>query len=178
MQLANSCDLFSILEQVTDSRGRQRQRHTFDAMLAAIICGTLCGIRSMRMIAKWVRQLEPSTFHWLGFKRTPPCANTYSDLLKMIDPEEFEQAIRDWIQTLEGIEIDENSLRATSIDGKTLRGSLKEHERAVHLLSALDHETGYVLSQTRVDCKTNEAKAVFETKVAGTFNLGLWVFIE
>jgi len=162
MQPANSCDLFSILEQVTDPRGRQGQRHTFDAMLAAIICGTLCGIRSMRMIATWVRQLEPSTFHWLGFKRTPPCANTYSDLLKMIDPEEFEQAIRDWIQTLEGIEIDENSLRATSIDGKTLRGSLQEHQRAVHLLSALDHQTGYVLSQTRVDCKTNEAKAVFE----------------
>ncbi|MBL4884113.1 MAG: transposase family protein [Planctomycetaceae bacterium] len=100
MQPANSCDLFSILEQVTDPRGRQGHRHSFDAMLAAIICGTLCGIHSMRMIASWVRQLDPSTFHWLGFKRTPSCANTYSTLLEMIDPEEFEQAIRDWIQTL------------------------------------------------------------------------------
>ncbi len=162
MRPAHSCDLFSILEHVTDPRGRQGQRHTFNAMLAAIICGTLCGIRSMRMIAKWVRRLEPDTFHWLGFKRTPPCANTYSDLLQRIDPEEFEQAIRDWIQTLEGIELDEDSLRATSIDGKTLCGSLQEHEGAVHLLSALDHQTGCVLSQTRVDCKTNEAKAVFE----------------
>ena len=36
------------------------------------------------------------------------------------------------------------------------------HQRAVHLLAALDHQTGCVLSQTRVDCKTNEAKAVFD----------------
>jgi len=107
-----------------------------------------------------IRRLDPSTFHWLGFKRTPPCANTDSTLLETIDPEEFEQAIRDWIQTLEGIEIDEDSLRARSIDGKTLRGSLQSHKRAVHLLCPLDHETGYVLSQTRVDCKTNEANAV------------------
>ena len=49
-----------------------------------------------------------------------------------------------------------------SIDGKTLRGSLQKHERAVHLLSAFDHQTGYVLSQTRVDSKTNEAKTAFE----------------
>ena len=74
----------------------------------------------------------------------------------------FEQAIREWTLTLEGIEIDEDSLRGTSIDGKTLRGSLQKHQRAVHLLSALDHQTGYVLSQTRVDVKTNEAKAVFK----------------
>jgi hypothetical protein len=162
MQPADSCDLFSILDQITDHRGRQGQRHTFNAMLAAIICGTLSGIRSMRMIAKWVRQLEPSTYHWLGFKRIPPCANTYTDLLKEICPEEFEQAIREWTRTLEGVEIDNDSLRATSIDGKTLCGSLQTHQRAVHLLAALDHQTGCVLSQTRVDCKTNEAKAVFD----------------
>jgi hypothetical protein len=137
-------------------------------MLAAIICATLCGIREMRTIAKWVRQLEPSTFHWLGFTRTPPCANTYTNLLKVICPEEFEQAVREWTQTLEGIEIDDESLRApfdihkNRIDGKTLRGSLQKHQRAVHLLSALDHQTGCVLSQTRVDSKTNEAKAAFE----------------
>ena len=168
MPPADARGLFAALEQVTDPRGRQGQRHTFNAMLAAIICATLCGIREMRTIAKWVRQLEPSTFHWLGFTRTPPCANTYTNLLKEICPEEFEQAIREWTQTLDGIEIDDDSLRApfdihkNGIGGKTLRGSLQRHQRAVHLLLALDHQTGYVLSQTRVDSKTNEAKSAFD----------------
>ena len=129
MQPADLCDLFSILDQITDHRGRQGQRHTFNAMLAAIICGTLSGIHSMRMIAKWVRQLERSTYHWLGFKRIPPCANTYTDLLKKICPEEFEQAIREWMCTLEGVEIDNDSLCATSIEGNTLCGSLQTHQR-------------------------------------------------
>jgi hypothetical protein len=41
-------------------------------------------------------------------------------------------------------------------------GSFQKHQRAVHLLWALDHQTGCVLSQARVDSKTNEAKAAFE----------------
>ena len=167
MPPADARGLFAALQQVSDPRGRQGQRHTFHAMLAAIICATLCGIREMRTIARnWlyagVRQLEPSTYHWLGFTRKPPCANTYTNLLKQINPEEFEQAIREWTSQLSGMQIDEHSLRAVSIDGKSLRGSLQKHERAVHLLSAFDHQTGYVLSQTRVDSKTNEAKTAFE----------------
>jgi len=126
-------------------------------------CEPLHGI-----VGLWVRQLEPGTFHWLGFTRKPPCANTYTNLLKEICPEEFEQAVREWTQTLEGIEIDDDSLRApfdihkNRIDGKTLRGSLQKHLRAVHLLSAPDHQTGCVLSQTRMDSKTNESKAAFD----------------
>jgi len=44
------------------------------------------------------------------------------------------------------------------IDGKTLCGTLQPHQRAIHLLSAFDHHSGCVLSQTEVDHKTNEAK--------------------
>ncbi|MFK7778924.1 MAG: hypothetical protein QM501_12530, partial [Gimesia sp.] len=35
----------------------------------------------------------------------------------------------------------------------------QKHQRAIHLLSALDHQTRYVLSQTQVNSKTNKAKA-------------------
>ena len=133
------------------------------------LCNSLRGSRNANhrtelIVHGGVRQLEPSTFHWLGFVRTPPCANTYTTLLKVICPEEFEQAIREWTQTLEGIEIDDDSLRApfniheNRIDGKTLRGSFQKHERAVHLLSALDHQTGCVLSQVRVDAKRTKPR--------------------
>lgn len=48
------------------------------------------------------------------------------------------------------------------MDGKTLCGTLQPHERAVHLLSLLDQRTGCVLSQSRVDAKTNEHKGALE----------------
>ncbi|WP_339736430.1 hypothetical protein [uncultured Gimesia sp.] len=75
----------------------------------------------------------------------------------MINVEEFEQSIREWTSQLPDIEVNDETLRAVSIDGKTLCGTLQKHQRAVHLLSALDHQTGYVLSQTQVGSKTNDA---------------------
>lgn len=115
-------------------------------MLAAIVCATLCGARGFKPIAQWLRTQAPATWHWLGFKRRPPCANCFADLLKLIDPEDFEQAIRQWTGQLEDMNVEEDSLRAVSIDGKTLCGTLQAHQRAIHLLAAFDHQNGYVLS--------------------------------
>ena len=47
-------------------------------------------------------------------------------------------------------------LPAVAIDGKTLRGARLGDGRKVHLLSALDFETGVTLAQANVDVKTNE----------------------
>ncbi len=55
MQPAASRDLFAALEQVPDPRGRQGQRHPLTAMLAGIVCATLCGARGFRPIAQWLR---------------------------------------------------------------------------------------------------------------------------
>jgi DDE_Tnp_1-associated/Transposase DDE domain len=158
MPPAASRGLFAAMQQVSDPRGRQGQRHPFAAMIAAVVCATLCGARGFKPIAQWLRMQEPGTWHWLGFKRRPPCANCFADLFKAIDAEEFEQAIRQWTGQLLETEINEETLAAVSIDGKTLCGTLQQHQRTVHLLSALDQQTGYVLSQTQVDPQTNEAK--------------------
>jgi hypothetical protein len=127
-------------------------------MLAAVVCATLCGARGFKPVAQWLRAQEPATWHWLGFKRTPPCANCFADLLKLIDPEDLERAIRGWVDQLDGVQVEDDSLQAVSIDGKTLCGTLQAHQRAIHLLAAFDHQTGYVLSQTQVAPDTNEAK--------------------
>ena len=142
MQPVASRGLFAALQQVSDPRGRQGQRHPFAAMLAAVVCATLCGARGFRPIAQWLRSQEPQTWHWLGFKRKPPCANCFADLFQAIHAEDFERAIREWTSRLPGIEISEQCLCAVSIDGKTLCGTLQQHQRAIHMLSALDHQTG------------------------------------
>ena len=47
-----------------------------------------------------------------------------------------------------------------SMDGKTLRGSKDGEKPAVHLLSAHVHGSGTVISQVKVESKTNEIKCV------------------
>jgi hypothetical protein len=162
MRPAPSRGLFAALEQVSDPRGRQGQRHPFAAMLAAVVCATLCGARGFKPIAQWLRNQTPGTWHWLGFKRRPPCANCFADLLKRIEPQEFERAIREWTGQLDVVNLADDALHPLSIDGKTLCGTLQAHLAAVHLLAAFDHQSGCVLSQTEVASETNEAKAALE----------------
>ena len=162
MSPADARGLFAALEQVADPRGRQGQRHPFIAMLAGVVCATLCGARGFKPISQWLRTQVPATWHWLGFRRRPPCANCFADLFKVIDPEDFERAVREWTDQLDGVCVNEDSLAAVSIDGKSLCGTLQAHQRAIHLLSAFDHQSGCVLSQTQVNPETNEAKAALE----------------
>ena len=79
-----------------------------------------------------------------------------------LDPEVLEDVLKTWIENVLELDPDlesEDEVRAISLDGKTLCGTLKPFSRAVHLLSAVDQQTGFVLSQCRVDEKTNEHKA-------------------
>lgn len=148
----------ALLVTLPDPRGRQGLRHPLAAMLAATVCGILTGARGCEAIAQWVRNQETKVWHLLGFRRQPPCANTYRTLLASLPAEVFEDLIQRWIEPLLPAPASD-SLRALAMDGKTLRGTLGTLDRAVHLLSLLDQQTGAVLRQLQMPPDTNEHKA-------------------
>jgi hypothetical protein len=150
--------LLTMLAEIPDPRGRQGLRHPLAAMLAAIVCGILSGGRGYQAIAEWVRCQDASVWQWLGFRRKPPCTNTFRSLLLALPPELLENVLRRWVRGVLG-EPAPDELRATAIDGKTLCNTLAAHERNVQLLAFLDQQTGGVLGQQAVDPTTNEAKA-------------------
>lgn len=131
-------------------------------MLAAVVCATLCGARGYSAIVQWLHALPVPWWHRLGFTRRPPKDHAFRDLLAGMSAEAFEAAVRTWISGFLEEDLTADELRAVAIDGKTLRGTLTAHERAVHLLSLFDQRLGCVLSQQRVDGKTNEHKAALE----------------
>jgi hypothetical protein len=122
----------------------------------------LQGARGYSAIAEWIHAQEAAFWHSLGFTRTPPKSGAFRKLLIVLHAEQFEEALRSWIARCLGEPVEQGPLQAVAMDGKTLCGTLQPHRRAVHLLSLLDQKTGCVLSQTRVDEKTNEAKAALE----------------
>ena len=162
MRPAPAGNLLAHLAQIPDPRGRQGRRHPLAAMLAAVVCALLCGARGYSPIVQWLHALPVSWWHRLGFTRRPPKDHAFRDLLAEISPEAFEGAIREWLAVVLGAVPTSEELQAVAIDGKTLRGTLTSHQRAVHLLSLFDQRTGCVLSQQRVDEKTNEHKAALE----------------
>lgn len=148
----------ALLATLSDPRGRQGLRHPLAAMLAATVCGILTGARGCEAIAQWVRNQDPKVWHLLGFRRTPPCANTYRTLLARLPAERFEELIQRWIEPLLPAPASD-SLQALAMDGKTLCGTLGAFDRAVHLLSLLHQQTGGVLRQLQMPPETNEHKA-------------------
>ena len=131
-------------------------------MLASVVCAMLQGACGYSGITDWIHSQDVSLWHALGFTRRPPKLGAFRDLLMAISPEDFERVLANWIQHCLGVSSSNDSLEAVAMDGKTLCGSLRRHQRAVHLLALLDQQTGCVLSQCRVDEKTNEHKGALE----------------
>ena len=162
MSSARAGNLLTILSQVPDPRGRKGRRHPLAAMLAAVICGLLSGARGYETLVEWLHDLPVDFWHFLGFTRRPPKKDAFRDLLMKLDPALLERVLSEWIEDDISLDDDDPAVQGVSIDGKTLCGTLRPFARAVHLLSAVDHRTGCVLSQCRVDEKTNEHKGSLE----------------
>lgn len=158
MEPARAGDLLAYLAQVPDPRGRKGRRHSLSAMLTAVVCALLCGSRGYEGIVEWVHDLPLDFCHWMGFTRRPPKKDAFRDLLMKLDPFVLEWAIQQWMFGEDGQDESPDILKGISIDGKCLCGTLRAHSKAVHLLAAVDHHTGGVLSQIRVEEKTNEHK--------------------
>jgi hypothetical protein len=131
-------------------------------MLTAVVCGLLCGARGYSQLVEWLHDLPIAVWHWMGYTRTPPKLDCFRDLLMKLDPAVLETVLTDWITQGLAMELSPDELQAVSIDGKSLCGTLQPFAGAVHLLAAVDHHTGCVLSQCRVDEKTNEHKAALD----------------
>ena len=160
MQPSPAGSLLEYLRQIPDPRGRQGRRHNFAAMLATTVCAFLQGARGVSAIVQWIDSQEISFRHALGYTRNPPKQGAFRELLMKLPTEQLEGAIRRWVTSCLDKLGASPALEAVAMDGKTLRGTLEPHQRALHLLSVLDHATGCTLSQVAVDDATNEFKTV------------------
>lgn len=127
-------------------------------MLATIICAVLCGARGYEAISQWIHAQVPEVWYLLGYFRRPPKEGAFRYLLSKLDPEAFEECLRDWIAD----QVDLEDGDQLSMDGKTLCSTLGEYGRSIALLSLLDNQTGCVMSQMQIPQDTNEAKAALE----------------
>lgn len=87
-------------------------------------------------------------------KRLLPAESTVRRLLARIDGDALDQAVGRWLADRRPHRAD--GLHGLAVDGKSLRGAAKAKGRKIHLLAALDHTTGLVLTQLDVQEKTNE----------------------
>lgn len=147
-------DVFADLE---DPRAVNARLHSLHDILAIALCTVVSGGQTgadMELYGHSKRDLLQS---FLKLENGIPSHDTFSRVLKMLDPEAFQR----WFLGFMG-QFAEGIAGVVALDGKTLRRSYDraEGQSALHLISAWADEQRLVLGQVAVDDKSNEITAV------------------
>lgn len=147
--------LAQVLRNLTDPRDRRGVRHDLPTVLSLAMTGVLAGCRSLTAIWEHTTDLTAADLEALGVEagRALPSESTIRRVLQDLDPADVDAHLRSWFYTRTGT-IEGRTVVA--VDGKTMRGARTNENPAPHLLSALDHATGTVLTQQRVADRSNQ----------------------
>jgi predicted transposase YbfD/YdcC len=152
--------LLERLAEVPDPRDPRGIRHRLPVVLALTACAVLAGATSVLAVGEWIADAPPQVLKQVGApadpllpKRILPAETTIRRLLARIDGDALDRAVGHWLTDRRP---KTTGLRGLAVDGKSLRGAAKAKGRKIHLLAALEHTTGLVLTQLDVGEKTNE----------------------
>jgi hypothetical protein len=150
-------DLHQRLRELPDCRRPRGQRHRFATVLTIAIAAVLAGSRGYSAIAEWAARLTQSQLKRLRARynrRTerfePPSEPTIRRILQGAEVAALDASLSDWLLGLT------DSDDAVAVDGKTLRGAVREDGTQVHLLSAFLQGQGVTIAQREIPAKTNE----------------------
>jgi predicted transposase YbfD/YdcC len=157
--------LVEILADIPDPRQPSGKRYPLAAMLTLACVAVLCGYRSIKAIAEWgpnygEAYLEPFGFNEHGY----PAQATWYRVLGAVDVDRVVERVREWAEAVVAT-LTEADLIGLSVDGKTLRTSVRMGARDGHVLSAVVHQLGVTVGQIAVDDHTNEVGVVADLLV-------------
>ena len=142
--------LYAYLLRIHDRRKRRGIRYALETILVVLILAKLCGLDKPYEIADWAQNRSEFLVEVLHLKRARlPHHSTYRRILEsVLDQDEFERTMRDFIQQCPGV----GQEVVIAIDGKTLRGTItRDDPFGLHLLAAHLPGEGIVLFQMVVE---------------------------
>ena len=140
-----------------DGRAARGKRHRLATVLTIALAAVLAGSRGYTAIAEWAARLTQAQLKRLHARynpRTerfaPPSEPTVRRVLQTVDAAAVDAAFGDWLLALADPD------DAVAVDGKALRGAVREDGTHVHLLAAFLHDQGATVAQREIPAKTNE----------------------
>ena len=144
--------------KVKDPRVERTRLHALTDIITISILAVIAGAAGWEDIEEYGLNKQEWLATFLQLESGIPSPDTFRRVFERINPKEFEQCFRVWVQSL----VEKLGVEVVAIDGKALRGSYDRASqlKALHLVSAWSKEHRLVLGQTKVSEKSNEITAI------------------
>lgn len=158
--------IYTPMKSVSDARRKQGKRYSLALILTYLLLAKAAGETTLQAIAEWIR-LRGS---WLqevlpGVRPTFPCAATYSNVLRAVDPDQLNHVLMALLTRVRAEKREPGEQQHVALDGKTLRGTqghLAEDQRKMHQVNLYETQTGVILKEQVVAEKESEQSRVSE----------------
>ena len=145
---------------IYDPRVQGRCDYPLLEIIVIAICAVIAGSDSWTEIETFGKSKEAWLKQFLSLEKGIPSHDTFGDVFRAIDAEEFQRSFMRWIERVFTV----TQGQVIAIDGKTIRRS---HDKtigkdAIHMVSAWASTNGITLGQRKVDEKSNEITAIPE----------------
>jgi predicted transposase YbfD/YdcC len=143
-----------------DPRVQGRCDYPLLEIIFIAICAVIAGADGWTEIETFGKSKEKWLKQFLPLEKGIPSHDTFGDVFRAIDAEEFQGSFMRWIERVFTV----TKGQVIAIDGKTVRRS---HDKAIgkdaiHMVSAWASANGITLGQRKVDEKSNEITAIPE----------------
>jgi hypothetical protein len=145
--------LWDALGEIEDGRGRKGRQYQLKSVLGIAIAAMLAGANDLRAIYRWGQRLRPEALPLFDIRNgKAPCHATYHYFFQSLDADAVSRVLGAYA-------MDGAIPGHIAIDGKTLKGSRRLDDKAIHVLSAFSTDLGAVIGDLVVEPDKNEISA-------------------
>lgn len=145
--------LWDALGEIEDGRGRKGRQYHLRSVLGIAVAAMLAGANDLRAIYRWGRRVRPEALPLFDIANgKAPCHATYHYFFQSLDADALARALGSYAMRTQ-------APGHIAIDGKTLKGSRRLDNKAIHVLSAFSCDLGAVIGDLTVEPDKNEISA-------------------
>ena len=153
MQTGSFIEHFSDIE---DPRSHINQKHLFIDILFITICAGICGAKGWNDVEEFGKSRKKWLKKFLELPHGIPSHDTFRTVFLFLDTKKFMECFGNWVSCI----VKKVEGEIISIDGKTSKRSYSENKKPLHMVSAWANKNSLVLTQVKVDEKSNEITAI------------------
>lgn len=143
---------------IPDPRSTINRKHLLIDILFITVCAVICGAKGWEEIAEFGKCRQDWLQRFIDLPNGVPSHDTFRDVFLFLDTGKFNESFGNWVSDI----VTKIPGEIISIDGKTSRRSSSKNTKPLHLVSAWANKNSLVLSQLKVDEKSNEITAIPE----------------